>query len=91
MIDIHSHILPHIDDGSCSLDITMQMIKETYLQGVRSIFCTSHSEYIVNNIEQYKSIFQQIKKYAKIEFPKLNLYIGSEVFCTKYNIHNIIS
>ena len=28
MIDIHSHILPNIDDGSRNIEETMKMLKE---------------------------------------------------------------
>lgn len=30
MIDIHSHILPNVDDGSCSMEETLNILKEAY-------------------------------------------------------------
>lgn len=42
MIDFHSHILPQIDDGSCSLEQTRQMLRMAADQGVRYMVATPH-------------------------------------------------
>ena len=34
MIDIHSHILPEIDDGSRNIEETIAMITEAYKNGI---------------------------------------------------------
>ena len=38
LTDIHSHILPEIDDGSESLEKSLAMIEEEISQGVKNIF-----------------------------------------------------
>ena len=42
MIDIHSHILPGMDDGSGSLEESLAMAKESARQGVRLLAATPH-------------------------------------------------
>ena len=42
MIDFHSHILPGIDDGSQSVEQTLQMLQAAHEQGVRNIVATPH-------------------------------------------------
>ena len=42
MIDFHSHILPNIDDGSTSMDETINLIKEAIQAGFTGIISTSH-------------------------------------------------
>lgn len=42
-LDIHSHILPGIDDGSKSWENTQAMLKAAYEQGVRTIVATPHN------------------------------------------------
>ena len=42
MIDIHCHILPHIDDGSRSLEMSLDMVATAYDSGVRSMIATPH-------------------------------------------------
>ena len=42
MIDIHCHILPSIDDGSQSMEMSLEMISMAYDSGVRSMIATPH-------------------------------------------------
>lgn len=42
MIDTHSHILHGVDDGSASLDDSLQMAREAFAAGIREIVCTPH-------------------------------------------------
>lgn len=40
--DIHSHILPGIDDGSPDWETTLVMLKDAWKAGVREIIATPH-------------------------------------------------
>ena len=42
MIDIHSHILPQVDDGARSLDEAMAMARTAADDGIQQIVCTPH-------------------------------------------------
>lgn len=42
MIDFHSHFLPNVDDGSKSLEESLQMLQLAYAQGVRHMVATPH-------------------------------------------------
>lgn len=42
MVDFHTHILPGIDDGSDSADISLKMLKRLYAQGVSKVILTPH-------------------------------------------------
>ncbi len=42
-LDLHSHILPGIDDGSKDWDMTEGMLQAAYCQGVRTIVATPHN------------------------------------------------
>lgn len=42
MIDIHSHVLPAIDDGSDSMDTSVQMLRQAEASGTTHVFCTPH-------------------------------------------------
>ena len=43
MIDVHSHILPDLDDGSPDVHHSIAVMKEAARQGVQTIFATPHS------------------------------------------------
>lgn len=42
MIDYHSHILPHMDDGASRTAESLEMLRESYRQGVGVMVSTSH-------------------------------------------------
>jgi protein-tyrosine phosphatase len=42
MIDLHSHILPGIDDGSKSLDMSLAMARMAVDDGIKVMACTPH-------------------------------------------------
>ena len=41
-IDMHCHILPGVDDGSSSIEESIQMGKLAYENGIDTIICTPH-------------------------------------------------
>ena len=42
MLDIHSHFLPKMDDGSKSVGMSLEMLRSSKAQGVTTIVSTSH-------------------------------------------------
>jgi protein-tyrosine phosphatase len=42
MIDLHSHLLPGIDDGAATMDMTLEMARMAVADGVRIMACTPH-------------------------------------------------
>ena len=42
MVDLHSHILPGIDDGSQNLKMTAQMLQQMHKQGILTVAATPH-------------------------------------------------
>ena len=42
MIDLHSHILPGIDDGARTMAMSIDMAKQTLECGVTHLVCTPH-------------------------------------------------
>lgn len=42
VVDIHSHILPNLDDGAESIEQSLSMVKELYSLGYRKLVATPH-------------------------------------------------
>ena len=42
MIDIHTHILPHLDDGAKNTQTSQEMLDKLVAQGVKSVVLTPH-------------------------------------------------
>jgi len=83
MIDIHTHILPNIDDGSKSIEETFNLIKEAKSVGFDSIVLTSHymeGYYETNSPERevwLDAIRENLeaKNRYKTIFRKWNIYV----------------
>ena len=80
IIDIHTHILPGVDDGSKSIDESIEIIKYLYSIGVTDIVLTSHyikdTKYVAN-LKERKAIYEKL---VKENIKGVNLYLGNEVF-----------
>ena len=81
LTDHHCHILPNIDDGSDSVDTSLQMIKMMKEQGVKRIVSTSHfyahREKSVNSfIEKRKKAFDEL---VKADSSNSEILLGAEV------------
>lgn len=81
MIDFHSHILPGIDDGAADIQMSLDMLNESYNQGVRIVVATPHcmlkSEeeldlFLKKRKEAYALLVAAAKEDGR-EFPKLLL------------------
>jgi protein-tyrosine phosphatase len=44
MIDIHTHLLPAVDDGSPSIDVSIRVLEQFRRDGVSRVVCTPHLE-----------------------------------------------
>ena len=45
MIDFHNHILPTVDDGASSLDISISMLQHAQEQGITDVVNTVHFQH----------------------------------------------
>ena len=92
-IDIHSHILYNIDDGSKSLEESINIIKEHIKMGFTDIVVTPHyienTKYIANNLTK-QNILKKLKEELKKQNININLYLGNEVFINN-NIEELIN
>lgn len=84
MIDMHSHILPNVDDGSRSFEETLQLVNEAYQAGFTTIVSTSH--YYLGYYEPIekdrKAHIDVILQEVKNTLPDLQICIGSEIYVT---------
>lgn len=78
MIDFHSHIIPNIDDGSKSMDRTLEILEEAKEAGFTHIISTSH--YIENYYECTEQERQELLNKIKENSDGIELFLGSEVY-----------
>ena len=83
MIDIHSHLIFDVDDGSRSLEESIKILTIMYEAGVTDMIITPHyirdSKYI-SNIDNNKKKLDILKKELKKNNININLYLGNEIY-----------
>ncbi|MBR1968317.1 MAG: hypothetical protein IKA11_02850 [Clostridia bacterium] len=79
--DIHAHVLPFVDDGSETLEHSLEMLGELYSQGVTDVILTPHfrGDYVKTPEELY-NVFKEFKARCYEADIPVNLYLGQEVF-----------
>lgn len=79
MRDIHSHILPGVDDGSRSLETSLRMLDAARRAGVTSLVCTPHCRDPYFDYDAMWAAFKRLEAAAE-GFP---LQMGFEVNISK--------
>ena len=91
LIDIHSHVLPGVDDGSVSVDETIAMLKIAHETGTRKIVLTPHMFLDLFNNNDFVEIGDRVEKLkSELEscqdaFPfleEMHLFAGAENYAS---------
>ena len=79
MIDIHCHILPMVDDGSDSVETSLEMLDAAWQDGTDALILTPHYavEYGFDNPkEKIRMLFAEFKDIVRQEGIPVRLYLG---------------
>jgi len=92
MLDIHSHIIPGIDDGSKNMEMTLEMLKNAEKEGIKEIVATPHYllEYGEATIEEVKNHVKEINAILETERINVKIYSGQEIYFTEKIIEDYI-
>lgn len=80
--DIHSHILPGVDDGAKNMEETLAMLRTAKKQGIRTIIATPH--YKVGQHKKTAEELEQIKEMVQLEADEagldMEILLGNELY-----------
>ena len=85
MIDVHTHILPNIDDGAKNVEETFELIHEAYTAGFTDIITTSHyieGQYEVNKYDR-KCIIKALQDKINQDNINIKLHNGAEAYISE--------
>ena len=94
MIDFHNHIIPDLDDGSKSVEMSLNMLKEAQSQGITEVINTVHFQHpkLYAKNTSYDFIINEVKKMEEIANSNninIKIHAASEVFF-QFNLTEII-
>lgn len=85
MIDVHSHIIPKIDDGATSFEESYTMFNEAVKTGFTDIIATSHyiEDYYETDCVERQAWIEAMNKALKENNINLNIHSGNEIYITQ--------
>jgi len=80
--DIHTHILPGLDDGASSLEESLEMIELACRQGIRRMIATPHFslKWRSPSPDTVRRAFAQVSEAVRERFPGVELALGNELY-----------
>lgn len=86
MIDLHSHILPGIDDGASTIEDSVELVRELASCGVSDVFATPHyvEETIYTSPKSVNlKLLSELQKRLDAEGIDVNVHLGNEIYICK--------
>ena len=80
IMDIHCHLLPHVDDGAKNLQESAEMIRMLWEQGVRTIIATPHYRkgMFEPSMEMVQTQLMHVRRVARKVSRDIKIYLGCE-------------
>jgi len=82
-IDIHTHVLPNVDDGAKDWDMCLEMLKQSAENGVEAVIATPHYIPWRSNAssDELRELCQKVKeKLFKKTGIAMDIYAGHEIY-----------
>jgi protein-tyrosine phosphatase len=87
MVDIHSHVLPLVDDGPASWELAIEMCRMSHRDGVTDLVATPHAN------DRYE--YDRDKHLERIDIlqrhvPEINLWLGCDFHLSFDNVRDAL-
>lgn len=91
-LDMHSHLVPGIDDGAKQLDDSVRFVEALFALGIRKIITTPHihGEMYDNDTAKVQKHFQPLKDYVAAHLPEMHIQVSAEYFLDNYFLNEVL-
>lgn len=81
-IDLHTHILPGVDDGAKSMEETIRMLRMANEEQITTIIATPHFASGAKNtpVEKLREVLEQVQKEAVKINNEMTILLGNEIY-----------
>lgn len=88
MVDFHTHILPGMDDGSQSIEESVQMLEQMKQQGTKAVAATSHFDMRQETLAHFLTRRQRaMEELQKADTSGITILPGAEVLYCGVALH----
>ena len=87
--DVHSHMVPGVDDGAENLEQSLAMIAQLVEMGYRQSVITPHihSAIYPNSIHTLRDPFQKLQEAVHARWPEFKIHLAAEYFLDDHFEH----
>ena len=85
MVDLHTHILPNIDDGAQSVEESLLLIQSLLNQSISKVVCTPHFNPTQLSLEDF--VKRRDQSMSLLKEANITLIPGSETILHEYLFH----
>lgn len=92
MIDIHSHILPKVDDGSKDIEMSLEMGRQYIRNNINTVIATPHfiGDTYSKGSSANKLDLEDLKKELRNANIPLEVYLGNEIYASMTMLKDIV-
>lgn len=91
MIDTHIHIVPSVDDGSNSIEVSLNMLRYAKDEGVTKMIVTPHYNIGLYENDGMEEAFDLLKRARDKHNIPIELYLGNEIYLNEENVHGLLA
>ena len=89
-VDIHSHLIPNIDDGVKDIEISIELICELKKMGYKKLITTPHiSDMFPNSTEEILAGYKNLKEELSKREIEIEIEVAAEYYADK-NFENLL-
>ena len=79
--DVHCHVVPFVDDGADSIEVSQAMIHMAYKSGTRRIIATPHygTRRAKASKGRVQSRFKKLEEWVAWNYPGMEMYLSQEL------------
>lgn len=81
-IDIHSHILPGVDDGAKNFEMSLRMLRQAEQDHISNVILTPHYKPMRHNLppETMMEVYNELERKKEEAGIQIGLHLGNEIY-----------
>jgi len=85
-VDLHSHLIPQIDDGSDSIKTSLKLVRQMKNLGYKKLIITPHimKKKYPNDMKIIRQGLLELRSYLKVENIEIEIEAAAEYYCDEH-------
>ena len=90
MYDIHTHLIPGVDDGAWDIATADSMLSLSSMEGIQKIIVTPHSSAFEVQPKLVRERYKELQQLVSDKYKEIEIHMGCELRCSPKTIKSVI-